>query len=107
MLFCPDCGSILVPKEDGRKTLLTCTCGYSSVEREDILMKESIRTQKKVEVLGDEVRQTLPKVSVQCPKCGKSEAYFWAQQTRASDEAETQFFECINARCRHRWRTYG
>lgn len=104
MLFCPECGGIMMPKEEGRKTLLVCRCGHVQVEKEDILMKESVRWQKKVEVLDDKPRQVLPKAQVDCPKCAHKEAYFWAQQTRSSDEPETQFFECV--KCSHRWRTY-
>jgi len=104
MLFCPDCGSIMTPKEEARKTLLTCSCGYSRVEKEDILMRESVRTQKKMEIVDDKSKKVLPKTQLECPKCEHKEAYFWSQQTRASDEAETQFFECV--KCNYRWRKY-
>tara|TARA_Y100000310_G_C20255527_1_gene611157 strand:- start:109 stop:426 length:318 start_codon:yes stop_codon:yes gene_type:complete len=105
MLFCPDCGSILRPREDGKKVLLTCSCGYSSVEKEDILMRENVRGRKKVEVVDDVTKKAMPKTNIDCPKCEHKEAFFWTQQTRASDEAETQFFECT--KCRHRWRSYN
>lgn len=36
-----------------------------------------------------------------CPKCGKSEAYFYEKQIRSSDEGKTEFFEC--AICSHEW----
>lgn len=104
MLFCPECGSIMTPKEEGRKTLLVCGCGYSHVEKEDILMKESVRNLKKIEVVDEKSSKTMPKTQQPCPKCGHKEAYFWAQQTRASDEPETQFFECV--KCAYRWRKY-
>jgi transcription factor S len=104
MLFCPECGSIMAPQDDGKKTLLACACGYQSVEREDILMKENLRNQKKVEIVDDVAKKAMPKTQAECPKCMHGEAFFWAQQTRASDEAETQFFECV--KCQHRWRLY-
>ena len=104
MLFCPDCGSIMMPKEEGRKALLVCHCGYSHVEKEDILMRETVRTAKKLEVVDEKVKKVLPKAQQECSKCGYKEAYFWSQQTRASDEPETQFFECV--KCAHRWRKY-
>jgi transcription factor S len=97
----------MVPKEEGKKRMLVCSCGYEQVEKEDILMKESVRNTKKLEVLDDSSRDSMPKTETECPKCGNKEAYFWTQQTRASDEAETQFFECVKQKCRHRWRTYG
>jgi len=94
------------PKEEGKKTLLTCSsCGYSRVEKEDILMKETVRGKKKLEVTEDKSRQAMPKMQTECPKCAAKEAYYWTQQTRASDEPETQFFECV--KCKNRWRTYG
>ena len=105
MLFCPKCGSIMRPQEEGKKKKLVCVCGYENVEKEDILMKESIRSHKKVEVIDDKSSKSMPKTQTECPRCGHKEAYFWTQQTRSSDEAETQFFECT--KCKHRWRTYG
>ncbi len=104
MLFCPECGSIMAPREDGKKTLLSCHCGHEHVEKEDILMKESVRSLKKLEVVEDLTKKTMPKTLVDCPKCQNKEAFFWTQQTRSSDEAETQFFECV--KCKHRWRSY-
>jgi len=104
MLFCPQCGSLLSPKEEGKKTLLTCSCGYQKVEREDILMKEEVKINKKIEVLRDDTKKAMPKTKEECPKCNHLTAYFWTQQTRASDEPETRFFECC--KCSHRWRAY-
>ena len=105
MLFCPDCGSIMSPKTEGKKTLLTCACGYAHIEKQDILMKESLRSKKKIEVVEDKAKTSMPKAQIECPKCENKESYYWTQQTRASDEAETQFFECV--KCKHRWRSYG
>jgi len=104
MLFCPDCGSLLRPREEGKKILLTCNCGYQKVEKEDILMTENIKAQKKIEVLTDETKKSMPQTKEECPKCNFETAYFWTQQTRAADEPETRFFECC--KCSHRWRAY-
>jgi transcription factor S len=104
MLFCPDCGSLLKPREDGKKTYLTCSCGYDKVEKEDILMKDEVKKSRKVEISKDETKKTMPKIKEECPKCHHETAYFWTQQTRASDEAETRFYECV--KCSHRWRAY-
>jgi len=105
MLFCPECGSIMTPKAEGKKTLLICTCGYSHQEKEEILMRENLRVNKKVEIAEDVAQKSMPKVNVECPKCSHKEAFFWTQQTRASDEPETQFFQCV--KCEHRWRNYA
>jgi DNA-directed RNA polymerase subunit M len=92
------------PKEEGKKTMLVCPCGYSKVEKEDILIRETVKGAKKLEIVDDKSKKTMPKTQVECAKCGHKEAYYWAQQTRASDEPETQFFECT--KCGHRWRKY-
>ena len=105
MLFCPECGRIMMPKEEGKKRMLVCSCGYSKVEKEDILMKENVKGKKKLEVVDNKAQEVMPKTDAECPKCEHKVAYFWSQQTRASDEAETQFFECV--KCKHRWRAYG
>jgi len=94
----------MTPKEEGKKTLLTCSCGYANIEKEDILMRECVRGSKKIEVVEDVTKKTMPKTEVDCPKCEFKEAFFWTQQTRSSDEAETQFFQCV--KCSHRWRSY-
>lgn len=104
MLFCPKCGSILMPKEDGRKGRLVCSCGYSSKEEDDILLQESLKKEKRIEVLDSDV-EVLPKTDEECPKCKHKKAFFWTVQTRAGDEAETRFFEC--EKCKHRWRDYS
>ncbi len=104
MLFCPKCGSIMKPREEGRKTLLECSCGYKSVEKDDILMKENIRMHKKITVIDEKDVVVMPRVNEECPKCGNLEAYFWTMQTRAADEPETRFFQCT--KCGHRWRVY-
>ena len=105
MLFCPECGRIMMPKEEGKKRMLACNWGYSKVEKQDILMKENVKGKKKLEVIDEKSQDVMPKTDAECPKCGQGIAFFWSQQTRASDEAETQFFECV--KCKHRWRAYG
>jgi DNA-directed RNA polymerase subunit M len=104
-MFCPKCGSILVPKKEGSKKLLVCSCGYKSNKTEDAVLKETItKKEKKVEVIDKGELETLPKMKVLCEKCGNKEAYFWTVQTRAGDEPETKFIKCT--KCGHTWRDY-
>ena len=104
-LFCPKCGSILMPKVDGTKTRLHCSCGYSSKEKADVIIREKITVEKKDKIdVVDKKIETDPKTEAKCPKCGNKEAYYWLVQTRAGDEAETQFFKCT--KCSHQWRNY-
>lgn len=106
MLFCPDCGSIMTPKEEGKKTKLVCSCGYSQTEKDQLLLQENLKKVKKTEILEEkQLEQALPQTKETCPKCKNKSAFYWTLQTRAGDEAETRFFECT--KCRHRWREYS
>jgi|SRR5919107_2017059 DNA-directed RNA polymerase subunit M/transcription elongation factor TFIIS len=40
--------------------------------------------------------------SVECPKCGNKQAFWWIVQTDSADEPSTQFFRCT--KCNHTWR---
>lgn len=105
-LFCPKCGSILMPKGEGSKAKLHCSsCGHSSKEKADVIIKEKVIVGKKEKIdVIDKKIETDPKTQAECPKCGNGEAYYWLIQTRSGDEAETQFFKCT--KCSHQWRNY-
>lgn len=108
-IFCPNCGNLLIPKKEKRKSELICTnCRYKTPlkkKKEDIIIKEKVKLEKKDQIeLIDKKIETLPKTKEECPKCHNREAYFWLVQTRAGDEAETRFFKCT--KCNHTWRIY-
>ena len=100
MMFCPRCKSILLPNPQDKK--IRCGCGYSSNFKK-VIIKEKVENNKKIEII-DKTAETLPKTEIECVKCGYDQAYYWLAQTRASDEAETQFFRCC--KCGHQWRNY-
>ena len=105
-MFCPECGSILRPKEKSGKKILFCNCGYNKkLEGEDSSpeIKETVETAKKIEVI--EKIETHPKIKIKCEKCDNDVAYYWTQQTRGADEPETRFFKCTE--CSHAWREYA
>ena len=105
-MFCPKCGSILVPKKEGNKRLLACSCGYKD-SKSGMTLQENVpkpKDGKEVEVVTDGEIETLPKTKQVCPKCGHQEAYYWTVQTRSADEAATRFFRCV--KCSHTWREY-
>jgi len=104
-MFCPKCGAILVPKKDGDKKIMACSCGYKNRKPEHMEIKEEIEEQKKVEVVEGDETDSLPKTEVECPKCKNKEAHFWTVQTRAGDEPETKFLKCT--KCKHTWRDYS
>jgi len=103
-MFCPKCGSVLLPKKEGSKRILVCSCGYKSSGMEKTKITETInKRSKEVEVIEKEI-ETLPKTKAECPKCGHKEAFYWTMQTRAGDEPETKFLKC--GKCSYTWRDY-
>ncbi len=106
-MFCPKCGSILVPKKEGKKTVVKCSCGYKAKNQESTIIREEVvDNTKEVELIDDDKSlETLPKMKAECPKCQNNEAYFWEVQTRASDEPATKFLKCT--KCKHVWRDYN
>lgn len=104
-MFCPKCGSILIPKKEGSKKLFVCSCGYKTAKLEGAMLTETVKKKEKdVEVIEKGELETLPKTKATCPKCGHNEARFWTVQTRAGDEPETKFLKCTE--CGHTWREY-
>ena len=92
-MFCPKCGSILLPKGDSTKKVLACKCGYSNANMKDAAIKEKMGATTEIELIEKEP-EPHPLVNVECSKCKHKRAYFWTLQTRASDEPETKFFKC-------------
>jgi transcription factor S len=103
-MFCPECGSILRPKEKAGKKILYCSCGYSRSmdEGTSAQVVEKNNTGKRVEVI--ENVETHPKIKIKCDKCNNGIAYYWTSQTRGADEPETRFFKCT--KCNYTWREY-
>ena len=106
-MFCKKCGSILIPKKEGSKTVSICSCGYRSVDKEGGKISETVKGKSgRVEVVDSEHDlKAMPKMKVECPKCHHHEAAFWEVQTRASDEPATKFMKCTN--CKNVWRDYN
>ncbi len=104
-LFCPKCGSLLIPKKEESKKIMACSCGYKATDVETTKLKEVVEEEKEMEIIEEDKNQTLPLIEAICPKCGHDKAYFWMIQTRASDEPETKFFRC--EKCKHTWRDYS
>jgi len=104
-IFCQRCGAILVPKQVGKKTRMSCSCGYKEKNKVSLVMNEEIQEKKedKIEVVDKKV-ETLPKTKEECPKCKNPEAYYSLLQTRSADEAPTRFFKCT--KCAYTWRVY-
>jgi transcription factor S len=106
MMFCPKCGSLLVPVDKGGKKVIGCSCGFVLGKKESVEIKEVVSPQKKDEIVAIEKEVVpYPLTEVECPKCHHGKAYYWTVQTRAGDEPETKFMKCES--CKHVWRDYG
>ena len=104
-MFCPKCGSIMLPKKEGSKKVLVCSCGHKSTDVEKTKLTETIiKKDKEVEVIEKTDIDTLPKIEARCEKCEHKTAFFWTVQTRAGDEPETKFLKC--EKCGFTWRDY-
>ena len=103
MEFCSKCGAMLLPQGDKLK----CKCGntknLTKNEAEQYEVSEKIEANDTVIMKGEDI-DTLPSTKVICPKCENERAFWWLQQTRRADEAETRFLRCT--KCKHTWREY-
>jgi DNA-directed RNA polymerase subunit M len=104
MMFCPKCGTLLVPVMKEEKIILKCSkCGY---ETEKAVKSTRKITQEKEKVIvidrEKEMIKALPTIKTECDRCGHKEAEYWMVQTRGADEGTTQFFRCT--KCKHTWR---
>jgi DNA-directed RNA polymerase subunit M len=104
MIFCPNCGSILIPKKKDNKVVIRCSCGYLLDKEQPLKLKEVISQQKRIEAVEEEFEIHPLTHDSECPKCGNKAAYYWEVQTRASDEPATKFLKC--EKCKHIWRDY-
>jgi len=105
-MFCPKCGSVLLPRKEGSKKVLVCSCGYKSSNVEKTKITETlIKKEMEVEVIDKDKENILPKTKEECENCGNKEAVYWTVQTRAGDEPETKFLRCT--KCEHTWRDYN
>ena len=107
MKFCPKCEVRL--KKSNTTSAICPKCGYSentAKEKKKENKKETKEELSKLNVVeGDEGKETLSTIKIDCEKCGNNEAVWWMLQTRSADEPTTQFYRCT--KCRHTWRNYA
>lgn len=102
MEFCPNCRSIMLPK-DG---MMVCRkCGKKMNQNADSVpkTKPEKKLDRVVPILEEEAAG-LPTTRAKCPDCGNSTAYWWLRQLRSADESEVRFFRCT--KCNKTWREY-
>lgn len=101
MMFCPKCGTILMPK-NGK---LACVkCGHTAGGEKVTITEQVKHTGKEVQVIEKETNDALPLVDQKCKKCGHPRSYHWELQTRSADEPATRFYKC--EKCKYTWREY-
>lgn len=76
---------------------------FTDITDEEELTTEQEEINRRDPDDSDEDR-ALPTVDKKCDKCGNDKAYYYLQQTRASDEPETRFYICKE--CDNKWRGY-
>src|SRR4030042_2657234 len=101
MIFCPNCGTILIltrGEQSTKKALeYRCPkCGYRNNDlrgTQDHTITKQNNSEEAIIVFGEkdlELR-TMSTSKAECPKCHNDLAYIWQVQTRAGDEGSTQF----------------
>ena len=127
-MFCPICGSLSFPDSKNNIKCPDYKCGYEGplagpdgkggkfidpmsgeeIDLTNATAKSATKSLKHLtEVVEEEVaRGTLRVGDYICPnpKCQKNRVYVWMQQTRSSDEPETEMCTCES--CGKRWREY-
>jgi len=103
-MFCPKCGSILMPTEKDGKQVKACSCGYEEGGPVEFSEKKDTKA-KEIPIIEKEEEIHPITNEDECPKCGNREARWWTIQTRSADEPETKFFKCT--KCKKTWRDYG
>ena len=105
-MFCPKCGSMLLPKKmNGKKVMGCCSCSFVDKDTENAKIVEKGEEEKKLDIVDQDEDKTLPETDAICPKCGNKKAHYWMIQTRAGDEPETKFLKCTA--CKYTWRDYS
>lgn len=102
-MFCPKCGSIMMPKKVEGKMSMSCSCGHSSASG-NVTISEKMQDKNDFEVVEEKL-SNYPITDEKCKKCGNGKAYFFTKQTRSADEPETKFMKCV--KCGHQWRDYA
>ena len=106
MIFCPNCGNMLLVEPDQMQGLnrFSCPCcPYVFNIKETYSFHQPLKKKKVDDILGGEdAWANVDSTDTVCPTCQYSRAYFMQVQTRSADEPSTIFYKCC--KCKHLWR---
>lgn len=101
MKTCAQCGAMLLPKKDGEKKILLCMrCGTKiEADATTVGLTDSVQKPQDIHIVDASLNDVQHPITAHpCGSCGNEEAYWWIQQTRASDEAPTRFYKCTKCK---------
>jgi DNA-directed RNA polymerase subunit M len=94
----------MIPSVKEGKRMMKCNnCTFIDKNIKDTKISEKVTDVSEVHVIDKEI-ETNPICEAECHKCHNKKAYYWFEQTRASDEPATRFFKCV--KCSAVWREY-
>lgn len=99
-MFCPECGSLMFPK-NGELECKQCGKRIALDGSKEVIIEEKSEESKGMLVIEEDA-QTLPTATMECTQCGHNKAYWVLRQMRGSDEPETRIFRCT--KCGNTWR---
>lgn len=70
-------------------------CNYVAKGKVNMEIKEAVDAAVPVAVVNEKDGNVYPITDWDCKKCKSKRAYFWIQQMRAGDEAESKFYKCV------------
>lgn len=102
MLFCPNCGNVLLLKREASMQWYCQTCPYAYDVRRTMTTTTTLERKQVDDVLGgDDAWKNVDQIDALCEKCGNRRAYFLQIQIRSADEPSSLFYKCTN--CAFRW----
>jgi len=93
--------------------LMSCTVPHKAENAYVVDLFKQLTSDEKLSPIGKIYKDKLQKpadtfgeqvVGALCKKCRRSEAAFFALQTRSADEPTSYYWQCKDSKCNHRWK---
>lgn len=106
MLFCPECGTILLITDTREGQAFSCrSCPYTFHITQPVCSRVELPRKRVEDVFGGaDAWKNVDSIAVQCPKCEHPRAYYMQIQIRSADEPSSIFYKCCSTNCGHLWR---